>query len=125
MKSDHGFTYDLWSFDSNDLQLRRKRLSIGDGNAGRCTNLQELSLLRVVAKDLAGLELVDPAVQFQRVPCEGDGDRRMRAQVLQLDEHVLLNGNIQEPVVRQICVLMQHDLTSSFGMLQPSAQTRH
>src|SRR5262245_4404572 len=92
-----------WIYLSDDLKLRGESRRIDDRRSGvGLADFQELAILRVVAEHLAGLELVDPAVQIQRITGESRRNGRMSAQVFQLNQHVLLNGDVQQTIVTQI-----------------------
>jgi hypothetical protein len=51
----------------------------------------ELATGQVVNEDFAGFKLVDPTVQVSIAPLQPRSDCRERPQVLQLDQHVLLD----------------------------------
>ncbi len=82
---------------------------------------QELALLGVEGEDLAGLDLVDPAVQVHLAPGDGHGHRRQGAEVLELHQHVLFDGHRQAGVGVEVSVVFFDDAAGRLGVAQPRA----
>ena len=79
---------------------------------------EELTGLDVVFEHVAGLDLVDPAVESDLPGGEGRGDGGVRPQVLELDEHVLLGQHLPPGIFGQIPVLRQDDLPAGVGVAE-------
>src|SRR5690348_14517421 len=79
----------VWADPSQGPRERRGR---GDGGHRRGRRERhELRLGGVVLEDLAGLELVDPAVERELAAGDAGAHGGVRAEVIDLREHVLLD----------------------------------
>ena len=77
------------------------RSSSSDGRTGggrrqsRSFEQGELAVIQVVAKDLSGLKFVHSAVEIQCLSAQRGGNGGMRAQMSQLNQHVLFHSRRQ------------------------------
>ena len=86
---------------------------------------QETALIGVVRFDFAGFDVVDPTVDKQLTIGHARGHRRVRAQMLQLGDHILFGEDVHAfAFVRAVAVLLHHGL-GHFGMTQPGFDRRH
>src|SRR5690606_37081818 len=91
---------------------------------GAVSDAAELPGFHVVGADLAGLDVVDPAVDEQLAPGQACCYRRVGGQVTELGDDVLLGQHAEGVAVRVAAVLLHHYL-GHFRVLQPGPHCRH
>ena len=96
-----------------DLMGNSARDNIRRGGLGE---RNELPFLGRVGKDLTGLELVNPTVQFEFSVGDGNRHGRVCTKVFQLHQNILLNRDVQQVGFGSIRILLASDPTCRLGM---------
>jgi len=89
----------------SDLTNRRKTISALSGTVTGLRNREILAGVVVEGHHLAALDLVDPCMQPQLAARQRRQHRRMRAQILDLNEHILFDAGFEFLVLGQILVV--------------------
>src|SRR5690606_21189450 len=87
-------------------------------------NAAKLALLGIVSADLAGLDVVHPAMDEQITSGQTGSDRRVRRQVTQLRDDVFLGEHAKRIAVVMPAIFLHHDL-GYLRMLQPGPHGGH
>src|SRR5262249_45307705 len=82
----------------------------------------KLAAFQVVSKYFSRLDLVNPSMQVQIATRQPGRYGRKRPEILQLDEHILLNGSGQQSLAVQMAVVRLDNAPSALGIGQPGRQ---